>query len=440
MVETCFLCTEVLKTDPEWQLQCASCDRKLHYACGIGYAEPVKAFRISQGKQQYNCPICIVAQNYDFLHLALKQHETKARDRNAEEVGVESVDTESQNSDSAHSQTAEAPPASPGPGDPGASPAPSEHGDADVTLNDGRRRSRTSTMNSGGVDFRVVVSRSEQQRIARCKKVLYNLKNVPSSVDTVILLDSNGNNIKSEDIDGGGNKLCLRQVGGLCVSATTSALKQCRVRYPKIKKVVYGLGTNDHLHAHEHAGERTKYIKELDHVTRKTFPNAQVHFILPFSAIEGLGEGYTKNLAKSISVTHVGWKVHTPPSMKHKLMSPAKIHINPSGRVIFTLWLRKLFAPNPPVVNVLNAWGMPTSTPGAPAHAPGPSSYATALVGNSAAPHQPPSSVGLSQAPPYNGLSRDVYDFVAHMMSTWRRDPVNPSINRLQPSQWPPAY
>ena len=418
MAEKCTLCTEVLRDDPEWFLQCSSCDKKLHYSCGMGYEEPVKAFRTSQGKQQYLCPICIVAKSYDNLHLALKRHEAKSREINSGEE-VNKNDTDSHHSDSMHSQVT------------------SEHGAVESVH---EARPRSSTLNSAGEDFIVVVSPDERRRISRCKKVLYGLKHVASSVDTVILLDSNGRNIKSKDIDGGGDRVCFRQVGGLCVSATTCALKECKVRYPKIKHLVYGLGTNDHLHAHEHLGERTKYIKELDQFTRKVFPNAQINFILPFSAIEGLGDRYTQNLAKSISVTHVGWKIHTPPSMKSKLMSPDKIHINPSGRVIFTLWLRKVFAPIRPAANVLDARSMPTSTPSSASNVPSPHSYSAAVVGNTGSTSlQPPSSTGFPPAPAYSGLAREVCDIMTHMMNTWRREPVNPST-RLVPPQWAPIY
>ena len=38
----------------------------------MGYDDPVKAFKVSLGKQQYKCPICIVGSTYDAIHLALK--------------------------------------------------------------------------------------------------------------------------------------------------------------------------------------------------------------------------------------------------------------------------------------------------------------------------------------------------------------------------------
>lgn len=152
--------------------------------------------------------------------------------------------------------------------------------------------------------------------------------------------------ITSEDIDGLGKKFFVRGIGGLCVSATTNALKECKVKYPKIKTLAYGLGTNDHLHAREHPGERTEYIKELNEASKKVFPNATIHFVLPFSAIKGLSVQYVQGLSDSIRAAGVGWKVHKTPSMRGHLTAPQMIHITPAGRVIFTLWLRKIFTPD----------------------------------------------------------------------------------------------
>lgn len=212
-------------------------------------------------------------------------------------------------------------------------------------------RARSDTERSvADRSFSEVVSVSEKRRVKRCKGMIYGLKHISTSVDTLLLLDSNGRSITSEDIDGAGTKVCLRQIGGLCVSATTNALKECKVKYPKIKTLAYGLGTNDHLHASEHPGERTEYIKELNEASKKVFPNATIHFILPFSAIKGLSVQYVQSLSASIRAAGVGWKVHKSPSMRGHLTSPQMLHVTPAGRVIFTLWLRKIFTPDRPTV------------------------------------------------------------------------------------------
>ena len=140
--------------------------------------------------------------------------------------------------------------------------------------------------------------------------MLFGLKNIPNTVDTLMILDSNGRDIKAEHIDATATKLCFRQIGGLCCAATTQALKQCRPRYPRIKSLYLGLGTNDHLHSHEHPGDRVEYIQNLDREARIVFPKADINFILPFSAIKGLGADYVTNLAASIKAAGVRWKIH----------------------------------------------------------------------------------------------------------------------------------
>ena len=178
--------------------------------------------------------------------------------------------------------------------------------------------------------------------------MLYGLKNISETIDTLALLDSNARGILGEHIDGNGRKVCLRQIGGLCCAATTQALRECKPRYPKIKNIYLGLGTNDHLHAGEHPGERVDYIKALDHEIRKVFPSAMIHFLLPFTAIHGLGVRYVKDLGDSIRAAGVRWKIHQPPGMKGKLVAPALIHLTPAGRVVFTKWLSKTCAPGSP--------------------------------------------------------------------------------------------
>ena len=74
----CLLCTDDVQDD-QVELKCRSCQHVLHYLCGMGYADPVRAFKTSVGKQQYKCPVCVVASSYDFLHLVLKKHEQLAK-------------------------------------------------------------------------------------------------------------------------------------------------------------------------------------------------------------------------------------------------------------------------------------------------------------------------------------------------------------------------
>ena len=201
-------------------------------------------------------------------------------------------------------------------------------------------------------DFSPVLAPTEARRVKRGKATLLSLKHIPSSVDTLVILDSNGRDIKGEKIDGSSNKVCVRQISGLCVSATTTAMKEVNLNFPKIKSLYFGLGTNDHLHAKLHPGEKTDYIKDLDAAARKVFPSARISFILPFSAIKGIGVGFVKDLGNAIKASGVGWRVHPTPSMKGKLDSTKGIHLNPEGKEIFTNWLTKVIFPKGHQINL----------------------------------------------------------------------------------------
>ena len=349
----CFLCTEEVQEALEFHLKCSSCDEVLHYRCGMGYEDPVKAFRVSPGKQQYKCPVCVIGSSYNFIHLALRKHER-----------LSTLDVQVQAEDDTTESEASHTPAVDGDGAVHASPATSVNGvdagdlshishtsDSQRIPSGQEQRPRTST---AGTDqsLQTVVGEAESRRVKRCKGMLYGLKHIPNTVDTLILLDSNGRDIKVENIDGTGKKLCLRSIGGLCCAATTQALKDCKPRYPKIKALYLGLGTNDHLHARDHPGERVDYIKQLDSQIRKVFPNAATNFILPFSAIKDLGVDYVKNLAASIKSAGVRWRIHQSPTMKDKLVGPRFLHLKPEGKAAFIKWLSKICAPAVPPITV----------------------------------------------------------------------------------------
>ena len=371
MSEECYLCSKAIKAGIEWNLKCSSCSQVLHYTCGIGYEDPVKAFRASLGKQQqYRCPICIVATSYKLIHLVLDRHQKLSSDPNDGAADVSSLSNVSSISNGSISSTdvnegngtgdtetaviiPDAPPLTPhGSSEPNDIVTGTERGvtqDAPPVLTPQvpvlRLRDNSPTT-SATTEYRQVMSSNETRRVKRCKGMLYGLKHIPSSVDTIIILDSNGRSIKADDIDGSSGKVAIKQIGGLCVSATTVALKEVKLTFPNIKNLAFGLGTNDHLHAKQHPGEKTVYIEELNTIARKVFPAAKINFILPFSAIDGLSVDFVKGLGYTIRNSGVGWKVHVTPNMRGKLVSPQNIHLNPEGRKMFTKWLSKVFTSN----------------------------------------------------------------------------------------------
>ena len=74
------LCSDAVGDAVELHLRCSDCDQVLHYRCGMGYDDPVKAFKVSLGKQQqYKCPVCIVGSTYKLIHMALRIHEQRTQ-------------------------------------------------------------------------------------------------------------------------------------------------------------------------------------------------------------------------------------------------------------------------------------------------------------------------------------------------------------------------
>ena len=171
------------------QLQCSSCHLKLHYACGM------------------------------------EQHELQAKRRDEEQQDQDTLTAAETSADKSHLSNISHVSDAPGPYTEGIAGSQDPTASSSPPIHPVQQRSRVNTVSSAGGGFRDVVSQSELRRKKRCKGMLYGLKHMNNSVDTLLVLDSNGRSIKSEDIDGEGDKVCLRQIGGLCVSATTSALK-----------------------------------------------------------------------------------------------------------------------------------------------------------------------------------------------------------------------
>ena len=229
---SCFLCKEGLDVEYEWSLRCASCKKSLHYRCGMGYDDPVKAFRTSPGKQQYTCPVCLIACEYKYLHMVITRHEQMST---AEDESIASIDDSSHSETKAESEQVES-------SDPSSHTSSAAPADGKVTVNiteEGvvdhtpsapvksptRREVHTPSAppksptqpNGQDAGFRNIVSDHEQRRRKRFKGALLGLKHMNTSIDTVIILDSNGRDIKGEhiDIDGAGDKTRVVSIGGL---------------------------------------------------------------------------------------------------------------------------------------------------------------------------------------------------------------------------------
>ena len=184
---------------------------------------------------------------------------------------------------------------------------------------------------------------NDRERLQRFHSVLDRLESLPEHVDSLLLMDSNGHKIKGRQLDPVNGSTWVLSSGGLCVIAAVHALQLHDKSYGNIQKVTYSLGTNDHLHRTQHVlGERVSYLKALREVTAKLFPNASMHFILPFnggkvpkSSIDSLHTDIATHIPECV--------VHYPPNMRAKFSDG--VHLNHEGIARFTAFLREDLVP-----------------------------------------------------------------------------------------------
>ena len=425
----------------------------------MGYEDPVKAFMTSVGKQQYTCPVCLIACEYKFIHMVITRHEQMSM---AEDESVASTDDSSHPenkeeskqvvSRDSNSHTSSATPADKvtvnktevesqvnhTPSAPPKSPAHEVHIPSAPPEPPTQPNLNSESGRGQDAGFRHIVSEHEQRRRKRFKGALHGFKHMNASVDTVIILDSNGRDIKGEHIDIGGvsDKTRVVSIGGLCVAATSAVLEDSNLRYPNIKRVEVGLGTNDRLHAREHPGEKIDYLRDLNSAIKKVFPNCSIGFILPFSGIKGLGQQYVNDLRKSIQASGVGWKIHTPPAMKDQLVSPRMLHLTRPGRKLYIDWLRKRFGPKK-LSSAINS-GPTSNVCNPPQHLAQPVPVQVSNVAGRGCVSAPDPR-GF-QANNISGQARELAAaFYQLMCPPWRRDPTL-QPERPQPPQWPHYY
>ena len=142
----CFLCAGDLQ---EEQLKCSLCSHQLHYACGMGVEVPAEEFRISPGKKQYICPICIAASSYNRIHLVLARHEALSKQEEADQ----DADSNTSGDDDADSNDAKDSPL-----DTPVAEEASESHLSDIAVHDGSTDSQCRTVATRLENFRVRTS------------------------------------------------------------------------------------------------------------------------------------------------------------------------------------------------------------------------------------------------------------------------------------------
>ena len=111
--------------------------------------------------------------------------------------------------------------------------------------------------------------------------------------------------------------------------------------YKKFKSVSWSVGTNDALHGDEQhcPGDRNKYLWLLYSESRRIFPGAKIHVILPFSGLRGVSQSFIDTLERDLKSACPDMVLLKPPST-HNKVGKKGLHVNRSGRLAFIKFLR----------------------------------------------------------------------------------------------------
>lgn len=183
---------------------------------------------------------------------------------------------------------------------------------------------------------------------ARGKKLFHGLKSLihqPNHATTLLLGDSLAHHLNKKEVDPDKDTFRVRSVGGLCVNATVQALRRHNQIHPKIKLLIYSLGTNDHLHRANHCHEETqRYFQALWVESKRIFPNAKISFVLPYKGMRSLDNQVIKALENVLKENCPKIKRYFPPSM-HGKVDAGGVHPDLEGRKIYTEFYSNRFAP-----------------------------------------------------------------------------------------------
>lgn len=386
MAVDCLVCDE--EVDDE--LICThSPDHQLHYLCGYGAELNNNTWRTYFKKGNYICPVCIVGRNNDLVLKAVSSNQRHIRACNTdtdtssvvsaeepveEEVQseVEEVQSEVEEEVSTLDNSASSvndwyassslclggenflnalhgSPPHPQPCPPRRSAHKVQSSDPTVPLGRSPQRQMSGGFEVGGVQF-APPHPSDKSRADKPFFILKSLRNLPSHVTTVVLGDSNTHHVKASQVDPKGNSVAVRSFSGLCIPAAVIAMNRYKnFPYKKCRKIVWSLGVNDALHGEQqHCTEDyPNYVRALYTETKRIFPNAAVHFILPFLGVKDVTLAYRKNLAQTLKAQCPKVIVHKPPSMEG-MLAPDGVHISEAGRSTYTNFLMKRFTNSSP--------------------------------------------------------------------------------------------
>ena len=161
--------------------------------------------------------------------------------------------------------------------------------------------------------------------------ILNSLQNVPSYRSTAMIGASNFHYINQGEIDPTNKSVAIRSVSGLCVVSAAHALKKFRFQYHKFRKIVWCLGINDYMHQDIHCPDDwATHLSDLIRETGRIFPQAAIHFILPFSGLPGVPQPFIQEMEKTLKAVGPNVKRHHTPSMSGMVRGDG-IHLTSSG-------------------------------------------------------------------------------------------------------------
>ena len=128
---------------------------------------------------------------------------------------------------------------------------------------------------------------------------------------------------------------CVVASGGLCTFAAAHVLKSHEGSYNQVKKVVFSISTNGALHGSDQhcADDREPHIKLLEQEAKRLFPNAKLHFLMPFGGSKGVSNSYITELRAAVANASQ-MTIHNPPNMDSMLKADG-VHVTWKGETRF---------------------------------------------------------------------------------------------------------
>lgn len=175
--------------------------------------------------------------------------------------------------------------------------------------------------------------------------MLNAFKNLPHNRTTLLIGDSNFHGIKHE-LDPIRRSTAVRSISGLCINGAAETLKNYKHQYPNIKKLVFSLGVNDHLHVKQHCESDWKYhFTNLIHESKRVFCSATIHFIVPFKGLPRVPSQHIEKIWDFLMNEFPDVRKHRAPSMEGKVQERDGIHLTSEGYETLRDFLVKRFTP-----------------------------------------------------------------------------------------------